>query len=70
MAVPRSRKLDEVERTRALMHDEAIAQRDRALDCLGLLVKQLRRVGGYMTPTDQAALRGAQALLVESGRAL
>lgn len=43
-------------------------QRDRALSLLDDLERQLTRIGGYMTPTDQAKLFEARALLVEQGR--
>lgn len=49
--------------------DEACAQRDAALNALALLVAHVSRVGGYMSPEDQASLRGARALLCETGRA-
>ncbi len=46
----------------------AMAQRDAAYEALSSLLVVLRRIGGYMPPTDQNAIREAQALLVEQGR--
>lgn len=60
---------DAITRTQALEVAEiATARCAAALDALAWLVAHLTRVGGYLTPEDQYALRAARALLVESGR--
>lgn len=48
--------------------ETAHAQRDAALSALQALESLLTRIGGYMTPEDQDALRAARALLAETGR--
>jgi hypothetical protein len=49
--------------------DESIAAaRDAALDMLAELTRYVRRIGGYMSETDQQIYRRAQAMLVENGR--
>lgn len=46
----------------------AWAQRDRAVIALEHLEAVVTRIGGYMTPEDQATLREARATLAEHGR--
>lgn len=44
------------------------AKLEAALRSLADLERIIMRIGGFMTPEDQARLREAQALLVEHGR--
>ena len=59
------KSLDSVARQRAASCDEAQAQRDAYLECLRLLVGYVERVGGFMTPLDQATYWHAKALVAE-----
>ncbi len=60
--------LDEVAQAKLEQHDEASAQRDAAMASLAALCGILTKIGGYMTPEQQQALRAARALLAESAR--
>lgn len=44
------------------------AERDRAVESLKKLVRQLERIRGYASHEDQTDLRDARALLVEVGK--
>lgn len=48
--------------------ETAGAERDRALDLLSSLEGALTKIGGFMPPEVQLALRDSRALLVEHGR--
>lgn len=45
------------------------ARHDRACRALYALVRQLERIGGYMTTEQQAELREARAVLAEADEA-
>lgn len=48
--------------------EQAEAREIRAIRALRSLVARVRRVGGYSEPSEQHALREAEALLVEVQR--
>lgn len=74
MSVKRPRKVDSSDgllRVAAEAREEITrCQRDAALDALGVLVRYVKRVGGFMEHRDQLILRNAEALLVEAGRSV
>lgn len=51
----------------AAAYELRVAERDAALSALDKLERMIKRIGGHMTPEDQATLRAATAVLAEQG---
>lgn len=60
--------IDDAHSATAVALEEVTAQRDALVDALSSMVALVTKQGGYMSHEQQAAFRGARALLAELGR--